>query len=175
MKVFTNKKISLEKRTLKKLLRTRHNSSALILRTSSTPEDTAEIDANDTPQKAADTDNTEGQLVVIVTDLFQDDSDITQLIGHLKEKYIRKGHDVGLFGLRSQFDGTVYDIGIGEGSSMPYRSTPGNPETFRPFYLLVLGKYADIAHYFDRLISKWIFGGTNDNFFSISGQSFTFI
>ena len=119
--------------------------------TSSTPENTAEIDANDTLQEVAETDNTEGQLVVIVTDLFQDDSDITQLIGHLKEKYIREGHDVGLFGLRSQFDGTVYDIGIGEGSSLRYRSTPGNPETFRPFYLLVLGKHADIAHYFDRL------------------------
>ena len=122
--------------------------------TSSTPENTAAIDANDTPQEAAETDNTEGQLVVIVTDLFQDDGDITQLIGHLKEKYIREGHDVGLFGLRSQFDGTVHDIGSGEGSSLRYRSTPGNPETFRPFYLLILGKHADIAHYFDRLIAN---------------------
>ena len=123
-------------------------------------ENPTETDVNHTPedptegmtlQEAADADNTVGQLVVIVTDLFQDDSDITQLIDHLKEKYIQKGCEVGLFGLRSQFDGTVYDIGIGEGSSMPYRSTPGTPETFRPFYLLVLGKYADIEHYFDRL------------------------
>ena len=121
--------------------------------TSSTPEDTEEIDANETPQEAAETDNTEGQLVVIVTDLFQDDSDITQLIGHLKEKYIQKGHDVGLFGLRSQFDGTVYDIGIGQ-APLPHKSDPNNPETFRPFYLLVLGRHADIAHYFDRLITN---------------------
>ena len=115
------------------------------------PEGPEEIDTNDTPEEAPVPANTEGQLVVIVTDLFQDDSDITQLIGHVKDKYIKKGVDVGLFGLRSQFDGTIYDIGSGEGSSMPYRSTPGNPETFRPFYLLVLGKHADIAHYFDRL------------------------
>ena len=115
--------------------------------TSSTPEDTADIDANDTPQEAAKADNTEGQLVVIVTDLFQDDSDITRLIGHLKEKYIQKGREVGLFGLRSQFDGTVYDIGIGEGSSMRYRGP-------RPFYLLVLGKHTDITHYFDKLIAR---------------------
>ena len=115
------------------------------------PEDPEEIDANDIPEEVPVPANTEGQLVVIVTDLFQDDSDITQLIGHVKDKYIKKGVDVGLFGLRSQFDGTIYDIGSGEGSSMPYRSTPGNPETFRPFYLLVLGKHADIAHYFDRL------------------------
>ena len=115
------------------------------------PEDPEEIDANDTPEEAPVLANTEGQLVVIVTDLFQDDSDITQLIGHVKDKYIKKGVDVGLFGLRSQFDGTVYDIGSGEGSSLRYRSTPGNPETFRPFYLLVLGRHADITHYFDRL------------------------
>ena len=127
---------------------------------SSTPEDTTETDINDTPEttmegitptETVNERKKEGQLVVIVTDLFQDDSDITLLIDHLKEKYIKKGSEVGLFGLRSQFDGTVYDIGIGEGSSLRYRSNPGNPETFRPFYLLVLGRHADIAHYFGLL------------------------
>ena len=126
-------------------------------------EDATETDVNDTseattegitPTETVNERKQEGQLVVIVTDLFQDDSDITLLIDHLKEKYIKKGREVGLFGLRSQFDGTVYDIGIGEGSSLHYRSTPGNPETFRPFYLLVLGKHADIAHYFDRLTAN---------------------
>ena len=117
------------------------------------PEDPEEIDANDTPEEAPVPANTEGQLVVIVTDLFQDDSDITQLIGHVKDKYIKKGVDVGLFGLRSQFDGTVYDIGIGQ-APLPYRSDPNDPETFRPFYLLILGRHADIAHYFDRLTAN---------------------
>ena len=110
-----------------------------------------EIDVNNMPEDGAEADSTENRLVVIVTDLFQDNGDINRLIPELKEKCIKKGVDVGLFGLRSQFDGTVYDIGSGEGSSLRYRSTPGNPETFRPFYLLVLGKRADIAHYFDRL------------------------
>ena len=130
---------------------------------SSTPENITEIDVNDTPEATTEAitptetvneRKKEGQLVVIVTDLFQDDSDITLLVNHLKEKYIKKGREVGLFGLRSQFDGTVYDIGIGEGSSLRYRSTPGNPETFRPLYLLVLGRHADISHYFDRLIAN---------------------
>lgn len=114
---------------------------------SSTPEDaTEEI----TPEEPAEANKTENQLVVIVTDLFQDDSDITLLIDLLKEKYIQKGYEVGLFGLRSQFDGTVYDIGIGAGSSLRYRSND-DPKTFRPFYLLVLGRHADIAHYFNSL------------------------
>ena len=121
---------------------------------SDTLEGATEIDENNMPEEGTESDSTENRLVVIVTDLFQDNGDINRLIPELKEKCIKKGVDVGLFGLRSQFDGTVYDIGIGEGSSLRYRSTPDNPETFRPFYLLVLGKHADIAHYFDRLKSN---------------------
>ena len=121
---------------------------------SETLEGATETHENNMPEEGAEADSTENRLVVIVTDLFQDNGDINRLIPELKEKCIKKDIDVGLLGLRSQFDGTVYDIGIGEGSSMPYRSTPGNPETFRPFYLLVLGKHADIAHYFDRLIAN---------------------
>ena len=93
----------------------------------------------------------ESQLVVIVTDLFQDNRDLTVLVTQLKEQYIQKGYEVGLLGLRSEFDGTVYDLGE---APLPYRSTSGKPETFRPFYLLVLGRHADISHYFDRLIAN---------------------
>ncbi len=121
---------------------------------SDTLEGATEIDKNNMPEEGTESDSTENRLVVIVTDLFQDNGDINRLIPELKEKCIKKGVDVGLFGLRSQFDGTVYDIGIGEGSSLRYRSIPGNPETFRPFYLLVLGRHADIAHYFDSLIAN---------------------
>lgn len=130
------------------------------MKASSTPEDATEADVNDTPEatiegvtptETVNERRKEGQLIVIVTDLFQDDSDITLLIDYLKKKYIQKGSEVGLFGLRSQFDGTVYDIGIGEESSLRYRSNPSDLETFRPFYLLVLGRYADIVRYFDLL------------------------
>ena len=121
---------------------------------SNTLEGTTEIDENNMPEEGLEADSTENRLVVIVTDLFQDDGDIIRLVAQLKEKYIKNGREVGLFGLRSQFDGTVYDIGSGEGSSLRYRSRPGDSETFRPFYLLVLGKHADISHYFDRLIAN---------------------
>ncbi len=48
------------------------------------------------------------------------------------------------------------------GAPLPYRSTPNDPETFRPFYLLVLGRHADIAHYFDRLIATGFSDATDD-------------
>ena len=114
-----------------------------------TSEESAEVI---TPSEEVNKGRKEHHLVVIVTDLFQDKGDINRLVAELKEKYIKKGLEVGLFGLRSQFDGTVYDIGIGQ-EPLPYRNTQ-DPQTFRPFYLLVLGRHADIAHYFDRLIAS---------------------
>ena len=132
------------------------------IETGNTPEAATETDTNSTPEASTEVvapseeikeRQTENRLVIIMTDLFQDKSDINLLVTQLKEKYIKNGIGVGLFGLRSQFDGTVYDTGIGE-APLPYRSTPRNPETFRPFYLLVLGRHADIAHYFDRLIAN---------------------
>lgn len=130
--------------------------------TSSTPEAPTGIEVDTTPEASIEVATSteevrdyreEGELVVIVTDLFQDRGDINLLVAQLKEKYIKKGIEVGLFGIRSQFDGTVYDTGIGQ-APLPYRSDPNNPETFRPFYLLVLGGHADIAHYFDRLTTN---------------------
>ena len=117
---------------------------------SSTPEASTEVVA---PAQEISERQTENRLVVIVTDLFQDKSDINLLVNQLKEKYIKNGLEVGLFGLRSQFYGKVYDTGIGE-DPIDHKSNPENPETFRPFYLLVLGRHADIAHYFDRLIAN---------------------
>ena len=126
------------------------------------PEESTELEINNTPEEGSEVvapteevneSSKENRLVVIVTDLFQDNSDINLLVTQLKEKYIQNGFEVGLFGLRSQFDGKVYDTGIGE-DPIIHKSNPENPETFRPFYLLILGRHADIAHYFDCLTAK---------------------
>ena len=115
-----------------------------------TPEEQSEVVKSEVE---IDGSNGANRLVIIVTDLFQDKGDINSLVAQLKEKYIEKGIEVGLLGFRSQFNGKVYDFGFGE-RSRSYESIPGNPETYRPFYLLVLGKYADIANYFDNLIAR---------------------
>ena len=132
------------------------------MKVSRAPERSTKMGVSDTPEKGSEVvapteevneSSKENRLVVIVTDLFQDNSDITLLVTQLKEKYIQNGFEVGLFGLRSQFDGKVYDTGIGK-DPIIHKSNPENPETFRPFYLLVLGRHADIAHYFDRLTAN---------------------
>ena len=103
-------------------------------------------------EQATDFDEADS-LVVIVTDLFQAQNDVNLLVAQLKEKYLRKDLAVGLLGVRSQFYGVIYDIGLGL-DPMPYQVDIDNPETFRPFYLLVLGRYANVARYFDRLTAS---------------------
>ena len=105
----------------------------------------------DTPSNDINISREENRLVVIVTDLFQDRRDVNLLVSQLKDKYIKNGLEVGLIGLRSEFNGKVYNLGT---TPILYRSTPDNPETFRPFYLLVLGRHADISHYFDGIIAN---------------------
>ncbi len=111
-------------------------------------EDTIDVD---TPSNDINNSKEENRLVVIVTDLFQDRRDVNLLVSELKEKYIKNGLEVGLLGLRSEFDGKVYNLGT---APILYRSTSENPETYRPFYLLVIGRHADIAHYFDRIMAN---------------------
>ena len=105
------------------------------------------------PEEKIGNDKEGNRLVVIVTDLFQDKTDIGLLVNKLKEKYIKHNLNIGLFGLRSHFDGEIFDMGPGT-TTLTYQSDPDNPKTRRPFYLLVLGKHADIAHYFDNLIAS---------------------
>ncbi len=113
---------------------------------SSNPDEPTEISI--TPE-VVNNSKEEIPLVIIVTDLFQDKQDITLLITQLKEQYIQKDLEIGLFGIRSEFVGTVFDI---DGDPLPHDSGTEDPERFRPCYLLVLGRHADIKHYFDLLL-----------------------
>jgi hypothetical protein len=86
------------------------------------------------------------QLTVIVTDLFQKDTDVTGLLQKLKTRYFARGLAVGIIGVESPFAGTVYDLDSRETT----RSVRGP----RPVYALVLGSEANIAHYFDALKTR---------------------
>lgn len=89
-------------------------------------------------------------LTIIVTDLFQDNADINVLSKSLKEKYVTRNLAIGVVGIRSEFGGKVYDVGVNN-YAFDYRSNGADVATFRPFYLLMLGGHADIARYIDML------------------------
>ena len=86
----------------------------------------------------------EGRLAIIVTDLFQTNNDTNVLVARFKDNYLKKNLAVGILGIRSHFDGVIYDIGNNRGPR-PYTGD-------RPFYLLAVGRHSDIAHYFETLI-----------------------
>lgn len=90
-------------------------------------------------------------LTIIVTDLFQDNADVNQLSEKLKQKFIANSLAVGVLAIRSQYEGTVYDVGA-DNYAFGYK-TKERPETGRPFYLLAFGSHANIAHYFATLES----------------------
>jgi hypothetical protein len=88
-------------------------------------------------------------LTVIITDLFQDNADVNQLSAKLKDKFIATSLAVGVLGIRSQYQGTVYDVGS-DNYSFAYKSSD-KPQSGRPFYLLAFGSHANIAQYFATL------------------------
>jgi hypothetical protein len=87
-------------------------------------------------------------LTVIVTDLFQTNADVNQLSEKLKQKFIANNLAIGVYAIRSQFDGKIYDVGS---DAYFFAYTTTKPNTYRPFYLLAFGTHADVEHYFDVL------------------------
>lgn len=50
-------------------------------------------------------------LNIIITDLFQIDADVNLLIGSLNQKFLTKHNSVGVLGIKSHFNGKVFDVG----------------------------------------------------------------
>jgi hypothetical protein len=101
----------------------------------------------------------EDKLTVIVTDLYQKDADVTQLKKTLlAQNYFNKGNPgyaVGILAIRSEFNGDVY---LEDGTNRKFAYTTNdsqgkeiNGKEFRPFYVIFLGRYSDIADYFNKL------------------------
>jgi len=85
----------------------------------------------------------QNNLTIIVTDLFEENSDLNSLERELKNKYILNGLAIGVLGVKSAFDGIIYDIGLSKAVS-PHRG-------LRPFYVLILGKHRDVARLFEQM------------------------
>jgi len=77
-------------------------------------------------------------LTILVTDLFQNNADVVALIEALRAKFMPARLALGIWGLRSEFDGRIYGVGP-TSLNFVYRSK-GDPKTFRPFYLIAAGR-----------------------------------
>lgn len=110
-------------------------------------------------EKVIDAANIE-RLTIIVTDLFQNDADVTQLVNKLKDKFLSKDISVGLLGVQSEFNGRVFDVGILR-DWFPYSGQ-------RPFYILMIGKHRDIEHLYNSLNIRILNELSDKNFVLLS-------
>jgi hypothetical protein len=97
------------------------------------------------------------ELTVIVTDLYQEKEDAGKIANAMQMylKQTQKSGAVGVLGIRSEFNGTVYTEGQSGASSFEYNSQ-GKPD--RPFYILFIGNLEDVHYYVDSLIKRLDFG-----------------
>jgi len=87
----------------------------------------------------------EGGLMIVVTDLFEDEANLGELYEVFKNFVFTSNLDLGIVAFRRGFDGVIYDIGPEHGH-----------ETWsheRPFYALVIGRSGDVADYLNELVS----------------------
>lgn len=96
-------------------------------------------------------------LSVIVTDLYQKNSDITTITERIKKYYLNNNNDsdyaVGIIAIKSEFNGRIF-LEDNRNSSITYQTTANKPQQYHPFYLIFLGRYSDISNYFDRLANN---------------------
>ena len=83
-------------------------------------------------------------LIIVVTDLFQQDADISLLIEKIKQKVLPNHLAFAIVGARAEFKGTIYDVGQ-QKLSFPWDSK-GDPNRYRPFYALIIGRTSDVLH-----------------------------
>lgn len=91
-------------------------------------------------------DNT--QVNIVVTDLFQNDGDVNAILKSIKDGCFAKGIYMGIVGIKSDYNGMVFDAKV---PSFPFKSAPGNEETYRPFYALIFGEKNNIERLFEQI------------------------
>lgn len=85
------------------------------------------------------------KLNIIVTDLFQTNQDLDSLIRSIKNKGMGDGKAIAVIGMKSQFNGKIFDVGKNM-SSLNYQTT-GEEDSYRPFYVLVMGNESDAREF----------------------------
>ena len=83
---------------------------------------------------AADT----SHLSIIVTDLFESDSDWSNVTQKLRDKFFANHLAVAVVGIRNPFNGEIFDVGL-NAAKFSYNSWD-DPNRYRPFYLLIMGR-----------------------------------
>ena len=87
-------------------------------------------------------------LSIIITDLFESDSDWSNVTQKLRDKYFSKHLAVAVIGIKSSFYGDIFDVGL-NAAKFNYNSYD-DPARFRPFYLILMGSEFSINEFMEK-------------------------
>ncbi len=83
------------------------------------------------------------KVSIIITDLFYNENEVNRMKEALKTYCIQRGVEVGLIGLKSNFNGVVGDV-----------QPPVTIKVPRPFYVVIMGDKSNINMFFKTLKNK---------------------
>ncbi len=95
--------------------------------------------------------NGKNKITVIVTDLEGDDGGkVSEVLAqhYLNKRPENNDYTVGIWAVKSEFQGNIYNPNTGK-VKFTYNTDGKQVDSYRPFYVLFIGKYQDIANYFD--------------------------
>ena len=87
-------------------------------------------------------------LSLIVTDLFESDSDWSNISKKIREKYFANHLAVAIIAIKNSFNGDIFDVGL-NAAKFNYNSYD-YPDRFRPFYILVMGQESYINKFMEK-------------------------
>lgn len=94
------------------------------------------------------------QLLIIVTDLEQNEGDVDRITEAIQNTYLNKkqGYAVGVWAVKSQFSGSIYgENGLPLFDYNTEQAKEKKADKYRPFYILFIGQPETIKYYFDKL------------------------
>lgn len=91
-------------------------------------------------------------LSVVITDLFEDKADWSNVTQKLREKYFSQHLAVAIIGIKNSFYGDIFDVGL-NAAYFSYNSGD-DPDRFRPFYLFLMGSEPQVKTFIERWKEK---------------------
>lgn len=108
-------------------------------------------------------------LSVVVTDLFENNADWSNVTQKLREKYFSRHLSVAIIGVKNSFNGEIFDVGL-NASAFQYDSG-ADPLKFRPFYLFLMGSEPQIRAFLERWKEQQL--PTNEMRYVVFSEHFT--
>ena len=88
-------------------------------------------------------------LSVVVTDLFENNADWSNVTQKCREKYFSQHLSIAIIGVKNSFNGEIFDVGL-NAANFSYDSGD-DPLRFRPFYLFLMGSESQVLAF----LEKW--------------------